>query len=141
MNLLMIPLMIMSSLPNQIQIGPDNFLTGRKVTQGFVADQFYMAFTLSEFITLKSLVESSDGHCKEAIATSIGICHTQLEGCHETCNSIPDHQKNLIKSLKTDINILKADTRLVERQRDFYKYIAIGASVLAVSASGYIILK
>jgi hypothetical protein len=43
--------------------------------------------------------------------------------------------------LKTDINILKADTRLVERQRDFYKYIAIGASVLAVSAGGYIILK
>jgi len=47
----------------------------------------------------------------------------------------------MVKALKVDVTLLKADVKMLEGQRDVLKYIAIGASVVAVGAGGYIILK
>tara|TARA_Y100001937_G_C7100654_1_gene322342 strand:+ start:1103 stop:1528 length:426 start_codon:yes stop_codon:yes gene_type:complete len=141
MNLFMIPLLIMSALPTQIELSPGQYITAKKIKKGFVIDQPYLGLTLTQFSTLKSVVESSDGHCKQAVSTSIEMCDTQIEICHQTCNSTPEETRNLVKALKVDVTLLKADVKMLEGQRDVLKYIAIGASVVAVGAGGYIILK
>ena len=141
MNLFMIPLLIMSALPTQIELSPGQYITATKIKKGFVIDQPYLGLTLTQFSTLKSVVESSDGHCKQAVSTSIEMCDTQIEICHQTCNSTPEETRNLVKALKVDVTLLKADVKMLEGQRDVLKYIAIGASVVAVGAGGYIILK
>lgn len=141
MNLLMIPLLIMSALPTQIELSPGQYITATKIKKGFVIDQPYLGLTLTQFSTLKSVVQSSDGHCKQAVSTSIEMCDAQIEICHQTCNSTPEETRNLVKALKVDVTLLKADVKMLEGQRDVLKYIAIGASVVAVGAGGYIILK
>lgn len=141
MNLFMIPLLIMSALPTQIEIAPGQFITAKKIKKDSVIDQPYLGFTLEQFSTLRSVVHASDGQCKDAVSTSMKMCDVQLDICHDTCNSTPEESRNLIKVLKNDVAVLKADVNLLETQNDILKYIAIGASALAVGAGSYMILK
>ena len=140
MNILMFPL-ILASLVNQIQISPNLTITAHILNEKTVVDMNYLALTPSDFITIKSIVESTDNECKNIINDAIGVCHYQIEACHSTCNSIPDHQKNLIKMLKSQKAILNADIKLLEKQNEFFKYAAIIGGSLAIGASTYIILK
>ena len=140
MNILMFPL-ILASLVNQIQISPNLTITAHILNEKTVVDMNYLALTPSDFITIKSIVESTDNECKNIINEAIGVCHYQIEACHSTCNSIPDHQKNLIKMLKSQKAILNADIKLLEKQYEFFKYAAIIGGSLAIGASTYIILK
>tara|TARA_Y100001973_G_C5034802_1_gene249866 strand:- start:40 stop:462 length:423 start_codon:yes stop_codon:yes gene_type:complete len=140
MNILMFPL-ILASLVNQIQISPNLTITAHILNEKTVVDMNYLALTPSDFITIKSIVESTDNECKNIINEAIGVCHYQIEACHSTCNSIPDHQKNLIKMLKSQKAILNADIKLLEKQNEFFKYAALIGGSLAIGASTYIILK
>ena len=141
MNLFLIPLLIMSALPTQIQIAPGQFITAKKIKKGFVIDQPYLGLTLTQFSTLRSVVHSSDGQCKDAVSTSMKMCDVQLDICHDTCNSTPEDNRNLIKVLKHDNTLLKADVKFLETRSEILTYIAIGAGAFALGAGGYIILK
>jgi len=141
MNLFLFPFLIMSALPTQIEISPGQYITATKIKKGFVIDQPYLGLTLTQFSTLRSVVHSSDGHCKEAVSNSIKMCDLQIEICHKTCSSTPQQNLDLIKVLKNDKVVLQADINLLERQNKFFKYVAIGASALAIGASSYIIIK
>lgn len=140
MNIFMIPL-ILSSLVNQIQVSPNLTITAHILNENTVIDMNYLALTPTDFITIKSIVESTDHECKNIISEAIGVCHYQIETCHSTCNSIPEHQKNLIKMLKNEKAVLNADIKLLEKQNTFFKYAAIAGGALAIGASTYIILK
>jgi hypothetical protein len=47
----------------------------------------------------------------------------------------------LIKVLKNDNTLLKADVKFLETRSEILTYIAIGAGAFALGAGGYIILK
>ena len=140
MNIFMLPL-ILASLVNQIQVSPDLIITAHILNEDTVVDMNYLALTPTDFITIKSIVESTDHECKNIISEAIGTCHYQIDACHSTCNSIPQHQKNLIKMLQNEKTVLNADIRLLEKQNTFFKYAAIVGGTLAIGASTYIILK
>ena len=124
MNIFMLPL-ILASLVNQIQVSPNLIITAHILNEDTVVDMNYLALTPTDFITIKSIVESTDNECKNIINDAIGTCHYQIEACHSTCDSIPEHQKNLIKMLKNDKAVLNADIKLLEKQNTFFKYAAI----------------
>jgi hypothetical protein len=140
MNVLLIPI-ILSSLINQIQLSENHIINAYIINESTKIDMNYMALTPEDFLLVKSIVESNDTECKSIVTDAIGVCHYQIKACHSTCNSIPEHQKRLIRTLKNDTNVLKADIRLLEKQNSFFKYAAIIGSSLAIGASTYIILK
>ena len=137
MNILLIPL-VLASMVNQIQLSPEHIITADIIRN---SSGVHLALPPDKFSILKAIVESTDNRCSQAVIESIGLCHYQLEACHSTCNSIPAHQKNLIKVLKNDMVVLKADINLLEKQNTFFKYAAIVAGSVALASGTYIILK
>jgi hypothetical protein len=90
---------------------------------------------------IKGIVESADNDCKDIINDAVHLCQHQLEGCHETCNNIPEHQKNLIKVLTMKVENQDNQIKTLQKRSDFWKYAAIVGSSVALSAGTYILIK
>ena len=137
---LLVPMMFLATL-TQIQISPTQLIQGIVIKEDSIIDQDYIALYPDKWVLVKSLVESADGECKSIITDAVELCQHQLEGCHETCNNIPDHQKNLIKVLKQKVEDQKLDIKAIEAHERFWRYTAIIAGSVALSASTYILIK
>ncbi len=140
MNVLLVPLMWMATL-TQIQVSPEMLITGKAITKDTIIDQDYVGLPGDKWILIKSIVESADNDCKDIINDAVYLCQNQLEGCHETCNNIPEHQKNLIKVLTMKVENQENQIKKLEKRSDFWKYAAIIGGSVALSASTYILIK
>jgi hypothetical protein len=140
MNVLLVPLMWMATL-TQIQVSPEMLITGKAITKDTIIDQDYVGLPGDKWILIKSIVESADNDCKDIINDAVHLCQNQLEGCHETCNNIPEHQKNLIKVLTMKVENQENQIKKLEKRSEFWKYAAIVGGSVALSASTYILIK
>jgi hypothetical protein len=140
MNVLLIPMMLMSTLM-QIQVSPELLVQGIPINKETVIDQDYVGLPADKWILIKSLVESADNDCKDIINDAVHLCQHQLEGCHETCNNIPEHQRNLIKVLTMKVENQDNQIKTLQKRSDFWKYAAIVGSSVALSAGTYILIK
>ena len=140
MNVLLIPMMLMSTLM-QIQVSPELLVQGIPINKETVIDQDYVGLPADKWILIKGLVESADNDCKDIINDAVHLCQHQLEGCHETCNNIPEHQKNLIKVLTMKVENQDNQIKTLQKRSDFGKYAAIVGSSVALSAGTYILIK
>ena len=140
MNVLLIPMMLMSTLM-QIQVSPELLVQGIPINKETVIDQDYVGLPADKWILIKGLVESADNDCKDIINDAVHLCQHQLEGCHETCNNIPEHQKNLIKVLTMKVENQDNQIKTLQKRSDFWKYAAIVGSSVALSAGTYIFIK
>lgn len=136
MNILMIPILLFSTLINEIQISHDRKISAHIINENTKIDMNYLAFSIDDFVILKSIVESNDGECKSIIVDAIEVCKNQVESCHVTCNRIPDYQKRLIASLKVENKIQKLDVKSLEKQNKILRYAAIIAGASFASATG-----
>ena len=140
MNVLLIPMMLMSTLM-QIQVSPELLVQGIPINKETVIDQDYVGLPADKWILIKGIVESADNDCKDIINDAVHLCQHQLEGCHETCNNIPEHQKNLIKVLTMKVENKDNQIKTLQKRSDFWKYAAIVGSSVALSAGTYILIK
>lgn len=140
MNVLLIPMMLMSTLM-QIQVSPELLVQGIPITKDTVIDQDYVGLPSDKWILIKGIVESADNDCKDIINDAVHLCQHQLEGCHETCNNIPEHQRNLIKVLTMKVENQDNQIKTLQKRSDFWKYAAIVGSSVVLSAGTYILIK
>lgn len=140
MNVLLIPMMLMSTLM-QIQVSPELLVQGIPINKETVIDQDYVGLPADKWILIKSLVESADNDCKDIINDAVHLCQHQLEGCHETCNNIPEHQRNLIKVLTMKVENQDNQIKTLQKRSNFWKYAAIIGSSVALSAGTYVLIK
>lgn len=140
MNVLLIPMMLMSTLM-QIQVSPELLVQGIPINKETVIDQDYVGLPADKWILIKGLVESADNDCKDIINDAVHLCQHQLEGCHETCNNIPEHQRNLIKVLTMKVENQDNQIKTLQKRSEFWKYAAIVGSSVALSAGTYILIK
>ena len=140
MNVLLIPMMLMSTLM-QIQVSPELLVQGIPINKETVIDQDYVGLPADKWILIKGIVESADNDCKDIINDAVHLCQHQLEGCHETCNNIPEHQKNLIKVLTMKVENQNNQIKTLQKRSEFWKYAAIIGSSVALSAGTYILIK
>ena len=140
MNVLLIPMMLMSTLM-QIQVSPELLVQGIPINKETVIDQDYVGLPADKWILIKGIVESADNDCKDIINDAVHLCQHQLEGCHETCNNIPEHQRNLIKVLTMKVENQDNQIKTLQKRSDFWKYAAIVGSSVALSAGTYILIK
>jgi hypothetical protein len=125
----------------QIQVSPELLVQGIPINKETVIDQDYVGLPADKWILIKSLVESADNDCKDIINDAVHLCQHQLEGCHETCNNIPEHQKNLIKVLTMKVENQDNQIKTLQKRSEFWKYAAIVGSSVALSAGTYILIK
>lgn len=137
MNVLLIPMMLMSTLM-QIQVSPELLVQGTAVKHN---NEDYVGLPSDKWILIKGIVESADNDCKDIINDAVHLCQHQLEGCHETCNNIPEHQRNLIKVLTMKVENQDNQIKTLQKRSDFWKYAAIVGSSVALSAGTYILIK
>ena len=140
MNVLLIPMMLMSTLM-QIQVSPELLVQGIPINKETVIDQDYVGLPADKWILIKGIVESADNDCKDIINDAVHLCQHQLEGCHETCNNIPEHQKNLIKVLTMKVENQNNQIKTLQKRSEFWKYAAIIGSSVALSAGTYVLIK
>lgn len=137
MNVLLIPMMLMTTL-TQIQVSPELIVQGTAIKHD---NEDYVGLPGDKWILIKGIVESSDNDCKDIINDAVHLCQHQLEGCHETCNNIPEHQKNLIKVLTMKVENQDNQIKTLQKRSEFWKYAAIVGGSFALSASTYILIK
>ena len=137
MNVLLIPMMLMSTLM-QIQVSPELLVQGTPIKHN---NEDYVGLPGDKWILIKGIVESADNDCKDIINDAVHLCQHQLEGCHETCNNIPEHQRNLIKVLTMKVEKKDNQIKTLQKRSDFWKYAAIVGSSVALSAGTYILIK
>ena len=137
MNVLLIPMMLMSTLM-QIQVSPELLVQGTPIKHN---NEDYVGLPGDKWILIKGIVESADNDCKDIINDAAHLCQHQLEGCHETCNNIPEHQRNLIKVLTMKVENQDNRIKKLQKRSDFWKYAAIVGSSVALSAGTYILIK
>jgi hypothetical protein len=125
----------------QIQVSPELLVQGIPITKDTVIDQDYVGLPSDKWILIKGIVESADNDCKDIINDAVHLCQHQLEGCHETCNNIPEHQKNLIKVLTMKVENKDNQIKTLQKRSEFWKYAAIVGSSVALSAGTYILIK
>lgn len=137
MNVLLIPMMLMTTL-TQIQVSPELIVQGTAIKHN---NEDYVGLPGDKWILIKGIVESADNDCKDIINDAVHLCQHQLEGCHETCNNIPEHQRNLIKVLTMKVENQDNQIKTLQKRSDFWKYAAIVGSSVALSAGTYILIK
>jgi len=137
MNVLLIPMMLMTTL-TQIQVSPELIVQGTAIKHN---NEDYVGLPGDKWILIKGIVESADNDCKDIINDAVHLCQHQLEGCHETCNNIPEHQRNLIKVLTMKVENQDNQIKTLQKRSDFWKYAAIIGSSVALSAGTYILIK
>ena len=124
-HFLLTPLMLFSSILTEISLNENHRIKGIVVTADTQVDMDLMAVTPGDWILMKGLIESNDGECKAIINDGIAICKHQLDVCHDTCGSIPDYQKTLIKTLQLNLADSRQEIKIVKYQSKAWKYIAI----------------
>jgi hypothetical protein len=125
----------------QIQVSPELLVQGIPINKETVIDQDYVGLPADKWILIKGIVESADNDCKDIINDAVHLCQHQLEGCHETCNNIPEHQRNLIKVLTMKVENQDNQIKTLQKRSEFWKYAAIVGSSVALSAGTYILIK
>lgn len=139
MNVLLLPL-VMSILPHQIRLTDNSILTAKIFRAGDVSKDNFLAFNMTEFSLIKSIVESSDNNCKSALNDTIAICKHQLETCHDTCNAIPDDEKLFIRALEKEIESTKRDLDYYKNRSEIFKYVVIGVGAIALTSSSILFI-
>ena len=139
MNVLLLPL-VMSILPHQIRLTDNSILTAKIFRVGDVSTGKFLAFNMTEFSLIKSIVESSDNNCKSALNDTIAICKHQLEVCHDTCNAIPDDEKLFIRALGQEIESTKRDLDYYKNRSEIFKYVVIGVGAIAITSSSILLV-
>lgn len=139
MNVLLLPL-VMSILPHQIRLTDNSILTAKIFRAGDVSTGKFLAFNMTEFSLIKSIVESSDNNCKSALNDTIAICKHQLETCHDTCNAIPDDEKLFIRALEKEIESTKRDLDYYKNRSEIFKYVVIGVGAIALTSSSILFI-
>lgn len=139
MNVLLLPL-VMSILPHQIRLTDNSILTAKIFRAGDVSKDNFLAFNMTEFSLIKSIVESSDNNCKSALNDTIAICKHQLETCHDTCNAIPDDEKLFIRALEKEIESTKRDLDYYKNRSEIFKYVVIGVGAIALTSSSILLI-
>lgn len=139
MNVLLLPL-VMSILPHQIRLTDNSILTAKIFRAGDVSKDNFLAFNMTEFSLIKSIVESSDNNCKSALNDTIAICKHQLETCHDTCNAIPDDEKLFIRALEQEIESTKRDLDYYKNRSEIFKYVVIGVGAIALTSSSILFI-
>jgi len=140
-HILLTPIMLLSSILTEISLNENHRIKGIVVTADTQVDMDLMAVTPGDWILMKGLIESNDGECKAIINDGIAICKHQLDVCHDTCGSIPDYQKTLIKTLQLNLADSRQEIKIVKYQSKAWKYIAIGLGSVAIGATTYSIIK
>ena len=100
-----------------------------------------MAVTPGDWILMKGLIESNDGECKAIINDGIAICKHQLQVCHDTCSSVPDHQKNLLNMMTMNFKDSQELLKIEKRNNKILKYVAISLGTFAIGSTTFYILK
>ena len=139
MNVLLLPL-VMSILPHQIRLTDNSILTAKIFRAGDVSTGKFLAFNMTEFSLIKSIVESSDNNCKSALNDTIAICKHQLEVCHDTCNAIPDDEKLFIRALEKEIETTTRDLDYYKNRSEIFKYVVIGVGAIALTSSSILFI-
>lgn len=140
-HLLLTPIMLFSSILTEITLNENHRIKGIVVTADTQVNIDLMAVTPGDWILMKGLIESNDGECKAIINDGIAICKHQLEICHDTCGSIPDYQKILLKTLQLELADSRHNTKTARYKSKVWKYVAIGLSSVAIGATTYGIIK
>lgn len=130
----------MSILPHQIRLTDNSILTAKIFRAGDVSKDNFLAFNMTEFSLIKSIVESSDNNCKSALNDTIAICKHQLETCHDTCNAIPDDEKLFIRALEQEIESTKRDLDYYKNRSEIFKYVVIGVGAIALTSSSILFI-
>lgn len=141
MNIILMPFFIFSSLITGIQVSSNQVIKSTVLVTNTKADQDYLAFKPSDFILLKTLVESKNDDCKTAIKDSISICQYQLDTCYSTCDSNPKYYKDMIATLQFDLVNKKDKIKSLAKSNTLLKYVAIGLGSIALTATTYSIIK
>lgn len=140
MNVFLLPFFLSVVLPHQIQLTDDSILTPKIFRAGDIVTSDYLAINPTNWILLKSIVESSDNNCKSALNDTIAICKHQLETCHDTCNAIPDDEKLFIRALETEIETTKRDLDYYKKRSEIFKYVVIGVGAIALTSSSILFI-
>ena len=140
-HLLLTPIMLFSSILTEITLNENHRIKGIVVTADTQVGMDLMAVTPGDWILMKGLIESNDGECKAIINDGIAICKHQLDVCHDTCGSVPDYQKTLIKTLQLELEDKRQDLKIVKYKSKAWKYVAIGLGSVAIGATTYSIIK
>ena len=141
MNLFLIPLFILATLPNEIQLSPNTKIKGHILKPPEVLKRNVIGVIPSDWSILKAIVESSNKKCKDVISQTVDTCKNEIDRLKDDLNNYPQNQQLLIDALKADIKdkdlIIKENREKIE----LLKYISIGVGAIAISSSAYIILK
>jgi len=140
MNVLLLPL-VLSVLPHQIKLTDNSILTAKIFRAGDVSNDNFLAFNMTEFSLIKSIVESSDNNCKSALNDTIAICKHQLEVCHDTCNAIPDDEKLFIRALEKEIESKNRSVDFYKKRSEIFKYVLIGVGAVAITSSSILFIN
>jgi len=140
-HLLLTPMMLFSSILTEITLNENHRIKGIVVTADTQVGMDLMAVTPGDWILMKGIIESNDGECKAIINDGIAICKHQLDVCHDTCGSVPDYQKTLIKTLQLELEDKRQDLKIVKYKSKAWKYVAIGLGSVAIGATTYSIIK
>tara|TARA_R100001015_G_C4599820_1_gene154830 strand:+ start:673 stop:1101 length:429 start_codon:yes stop_codon:yes gene_type:complete len=140
-HLLLTPILLFSSILTEITLNENHRIKGIVVTANTQVNRDLMAVTPGDWILMKGLIESNDGECKAIINDGIAICKHQLDVCHDTCGSVPDYQKTLIKTLQLELQDKRQDLKIVKYKSKAWKYVAIGLGSVAIGATTYSIIK
>ena len=140
-HLLLTPIMLFSSILTEITLNENHRIKGIVVTADTQVGMDLMAVTPGDWILMKGIIESNDGECKAIINDGIAICKHQLDVCHDTCGSVPDYQKTLIKTLQLELEDKRQDLKIVKYKSKAWKYVAIGLGSVAIGATTYSIIK
>ena len=140
-HILLTPFILFSSILTEISLNENHKIKGIVVTAETQVDRDLMAVTPGDWILMKGLIESNDGECKAIINDGIAICKHQLEVCHDTCSSIPQHQKNVLNVMTLDLKNSQLDLKKAQQQNKILKYVAIGLGTFAVGSTTFFILK
>lgn len=141
MNLFLIPLFILATLPNEIQLSPNTKIKGYILKPPEVLKRNVIGVIPSDWSILKAIVEGSNKKCKDVISQTVDTCKNEIDRLKDDLNNYPQNQQLLIDALKADIKdkdlIIKENREKIE----LLKYISIGVGAIAISSSAYIILK
>ena len=140
-HFLLTPIMLFSSVLTEIILNENHIIKGIVVTADTQVDQDLMAVTPGDWILMKGLIESNDGECKAIINDGIAICKHQLQVCHDTCSSVPDHQKNLLNMMTMNFKDSQELLKIEKRNNKILKYVAISLGTFAIGSTTFYILK